>query len=74
MLNELHDKTVEKSFSQSFTLKYDLKLGNGRFDIDSSDPLNDTADRVKTNACKFKTLCGYAVCKSVLKLRMKLLS
>jgi hypothetical protein len=52
------DKTVEKSFSQSFTLKYDLKLGNGRFDIDSSDPLNDTADRVKTNACKFKELCG----------------
>jgi hypothetical protein len=52
------DKTIEKSFSQSFTLKYDLKLGNGRFDIDSSDPLNDTADRVKTNACKFKELCG----------------
>ncbi len=35
-----------------------MKLGNGRFDIDSSDPLNDTADRVKTNACKFKELCG----------------
>jgi hypothetical protein len=52
------DKTIEKSFSQSFTLKYDLKLGNGRFDIDSSDPLNDTADRVKANACKFKELCG----------------
>ncbi len=52
------DKTIEKSFSQSFTLKYDLKLGNGRFDIDSSDPLNDTADRVKTDACKFKELCG----------------
>jgi hypothetical protein len=52
------DKTIEKSFSQSFTLKYDLKLGNGRFDIDSSDPLNDTADRVKTDACEFKKLCG----------------
>jgi hypothetical protein len=39
---------IDKSFFQSFTLKYDLKLGNGRFDIDSSDPLNDTADRVKT--------------------------
>jgi len=52
------DKTIEKSFSQSFTLKYDLKLGNGRFDIDSSDPLNDTADRVKTDACKFKEICG----------------
>ncbi len=52
------DKTIEKSFSQSFTLKYDLKLGNGRFDIDSSDPLNDTADRVKADACDFKYLCG----------------
>ncbi len=51
-------KITDKAYSQSFVLAFDIKTGNGRFDIDSNDPLNNLADRVKQDVCEFKKYCG----------------
>jgi hypothetical protein len=39
-------------------LVFDIKTGNGRFDIDNNDSLNNLADCVKHDACEFKKFCG----------------
>lgn len=51
-------QVTEKAYSQTFVLAFDIKTDNGRFAIDSDDPLNNLADRVKHDACEFKKFCG----------------
>lgn len=53
-VNEL----LQKSFSQSFTFAYDVKLNNASFSIDPSNPLNDTGRAAATNSCRFREICG----------------
>jgi len=52
------EKITDKAYTQSFVLVFDIKTGNGRFAINSNDPLNNLADRVKHDACEFKKFCG----------------
>ncbi len=51
-------RIIDKAYTQTFVLAFDIKTGNGRFEIDSNDPLNNLADRVKHDACEFKKYCG----------------
>jgi len=51
-------RITDKAYSQTFVLAFDINTGNGRFDIDPNDPLNNLADRVKHDACEFKKICG----------------
>jgi len=52
------NETRERSFSQSFTFAYDVKLDNASFGIDPSNPLNDTGKTAAANSCRFREVCG----------------
>ncbi|MEY3219843.1 MAG: hypothetical protein RIT27_1200 [Pseudomonadota bacterium] len=52
------ERITKTKYAQNFVLSFDIVTGNGRFNINSNDPLNNLADRVKNNACEFKKYCG----------------